>query len=316
MSGNNNLVENHYMVKFLAADKNKLSSLINGRFKASFPSEFNDPLDAAFNLSQKQIEILAQKHNVSIKIIQFFLDYAAAFQMTCLADCDPTSFQSTLMWAHYAESFEGIAICYNSNDLMSRISEKDKRGSLIRKIKYTKRLNNRFEIFDRVLELSKVASFYDINQLLAEEYSQKLDFWAYENEVRLFFSGFNNLMSKSVLTSLKDQLGIEYNPIIVNEQYAQLTSTLIEKERKRPFKELVQDKRYSSSLFFEFDLKPEKIIIGYKIDPKHELDVINLCKPLNIQITKLSIPDDVAKNKYDEIFICNPQEMLISLVTS
>lgn len=303
MRDNNNLIENHYIVKFLNADKEKISNLINGNFKASFPSEFNDPLDAAFNLSQKQIEILAQKHNVSIEIIQFFLDYAAAFQMTCLTDCDPTSFQSTLMWAHYANSFEGVAICYNSNDLMSRISEKDKRGSLIRKIKYTKRLNNRFKIFDRVLELSKVASFYDISQLLAEEYSQKLDFWAYENEVRLFFSGFNNLMSNSVLTSLKNQLGIEYNPLIVDEQYAQLTSTLIEKERKRPFKELVQDKRYSNSLFFEFDLKPEKIIMGYKIKPAHELDIINLCKPFNIQITKLSIPEEISRNKYGEIYV-------------
>ena len=245
MSDNNNLIENHYIVKFLTADKNTLSSLINGRFKASFPKEFNDPVDAAFNLSQKQIEILSQKHDVSVEILQFFLDYAAAFQMACLADCDPISFQSTSMWAHYASSFEGVAICYNSNDLMNRISEKDKSGSLIRKVKYTKCLNNRFEIFDRVLELSKSAALYDINQLLAEEYSQKLDFWAYENEVRLFFSGFNNLMSKSVLTSLKNQLGIEYNPLIVDEQYAQLTSTLIKKEKEKSFKELEQDKRYS-----------------------------------------------------------------------
>ena len=164
-------------------------------------------------------------------------------------------------------------------------------------------MNNRFEIFDRVLELSKSAALYDINQLLAEEYSQKLDFWAYENEVRLFFSGFNNLMSKSVLTSLKNQLGIEYNPLIVDEQYAQLTSTLIKKEKEKSFKELEQDKRYSNSLFLEFEIKPEKIIMGHKIKAEHELDIINLCKPLNIQITKLSIPEDVSRNKYGEIYI-------------
>lgn len=303
MNINDTRIENDYIVKFLNADKEKVASLINGSFKASFPSEFNDPLDAAFNLSQEQIEILAEKHNTSVNIIQFLLDYAASFQMACLANCDPVSFQSTLMWAHYADSFNGVAICYNRNNLMSCIADKDKKGSLIRTVKYTKSLNNRFEIFDKILELSKVSAFHDINQLLAEEYSQKLDFWAYENEVRLFFSGFNNLMKGSVLTCFENSGIMGYDPLIVDEQYAIHARELIKKERKRPFKELVQDKRYSKSLFFEFDLKPEKIIMGYKIKPEHELDIINLCKPFDIQITKLSIPEDISKNKYGEIYI-------------
>lgn len=286
-------MENRYIVKFINSDTMKLDSLLRGKFKASFPSEFNDPLDSEFHLNGKEIKKLSIKYGLNEDSLRSLLLYASSFQMVCLSDCDPLSFDSTLMWAHYANSFNGVAVCYNRNDFLNAVKSKDVTGDLKQDITYVLNHNNRFNVFDDIVNLAfvddligKTNNINKINKLLIHEYSRKLKFWSYENEIRLFYSGFNNLMIHSANKSI-EMAGLTSPD---NDVLLDVLGRLILKERSRKFIDLINDQSYNNRLFLELLIKPEKVILGHKVDNIDEVKISKLCTNNDITVTRLTTP--------------------------
>jgi len=143
------------LVKFTKIEY--LDSIIKGKLRAAFSSEFNDPFDAkvifpddiskVFDLSSdkyiKKYHGISRYHsnynnlvsayeygtslmNIDEKYKSIFTGFAEdikailhSHQMICLSRCNPVSYQSLPMWGYYGDSGKGLCIVYKQSSFNS-----------------------------------------------------------------------------------------------------------------------------------------------------------------------------------------------------
>jgi hypothetical protein len=146
------------MFKFYAANLNNIASLHEGYFWLSNPREFNDPFDCNINLIDCEYYKTGEpKLNNLINI-----------GLTCFTEV----LNEPLLWAHYAQDYNGYAIEFDT-DVMGIVEENNEKKFELLPVMY-------FDDFIRVKDTDNYALTYLLSAKSAR--------WEYEKEWRLVAS--------------------------------------------------------------------------------------------------------------------------------
>ena len=188
-----------------------VQSVLDGYFKLSKPSEFNDPLDCAGSVRGQPDPKVIQKYIREKKLVgrfraadllsgcdnnwseadieeKYLNDYNKQFTMLCLdkrsvdrfvsllcfANAEElTSDADILMWSHYADKGNGVRITFEFDD------DYFNRGIVVESVKYLSKLPQ--------LDATRITDMLDVNQVMPffrERIWRKGVAWEYEKEVR------------------------------------------------------------------------------------------------------------------------------------
>lgn len=172
------------LVKFSKSEH--IEELLNGKIKASFAHEFNDPFDSRLYVSEDDISFIAENSKYDPVLIKFYLNMFESTQITSFIKCDPVKFEeSILMWAHYAASGKDIAVCYDKSKV--ECSGSKYAGAWL-DVDYDKKVQKSRDFLENYIKdysnhEKRAASTKDF-------YSTKYKGWVYEKEFRIISFGF------------------------------------------------------------------------------------------------------------------------------
>ena len=159
------------LYKYRAWNEFTKDILVNHRMYFSAPEDFNDMCDCLPYLPHDKIirtpyallgkngdKLELQQRIVKVSISEFFKEFCASFRICCLSK----SYQSILMWSHYAENHKGMCLVF----------DKDKDP-------------NFFRHAGSVLYSNVHYGMHFHNLHYANALTVKFEDWQYEEEVRL-----------------------------------------------------------------------------------------------------------------------------------
>jgi hypothetical protein len=157
--GNPTLLKPEKLFKFYDTNLNNIASLHEGYFWLSNPSDFNDPFDCNINLVEhdnnidKKLDTKIKRNNI------------LNIGVTCFTQV----INEPILWAHYANNYQGFAIELNPDTLRINLDKSERKSSL-----------NPVLYFDKFIKVKNTDDF-------AQEYllTAKSDRWEYEKEWRL-----------------------------------------------------------------------------------------------------------------------------------
>lgn len=168
------------LYKYCALDKNRIIALQNDQVFGNSPENFNDPLDS-FMVSEYERLYVDRSNNQSEDPLfhRDTLKLLRSLRVTCFSSNTPMSYDSYLMWSHYADYHRGICVEYEVNDILKlmtskfMLSIKDGEAIILPCFYHGEK------DYDTIEKQSLKGVFF------------KHDAWAYEKEYRLIFNSFN-----------------------------------------------------------------------------------------------------------------------------
>lgn len=124
-----NVDVNMSLYRYRGINQYTISAFINDEIYGSLPISFNDPYDCSFTYNKKVLEKYLYENNFKIDQLDEFtasLNSKKSFWIASFTE----KINSTIMWAHYANSSTGFALEYKFGDLYSSgesIKEEQKR---------------------------------------------------------------------------------------------------------------------------------------------------------------------------------------------
>lgn len=160
------------VISFRNVNKYLLEDLIQNTITVAHPSLMNDPMDTQFLLWRdcKRKRDDGQYIDNDLEAIEAYSKSLDYFRIRSFVDNSPGMLENILMWSHYANEHNGIAIVYNfSDDFKCR--ETNNSSQILTNIDY----------FDDVQNEDVTKPWLDTeNGFLTKSWH-----WSYENEIRL-----------------------------------------------------------------------------------------------------------------------------------
>lgn len=175
------------LYRFFSYNSNSLGPLICGGLYFSSPKDFNDPFDCDFRMMSTTVE---KQYGISWdSVVDEFKVDVHKMGFVCLSP----HWDNTLMWAHYADKFNGFCLGFEFNNPLSRNSRVgDVFASFRERAYYTLEFWLHEMIYANKDEYPTGASFDfdEIEEEMPEAIIRyKASDWQYEHECRLSFFG-------------------------------------------------------------------------------------------------------------------------------
>jgi|GEM_PF-3093472 len=314
-------VEYNCLVKFTKLEY--IDTIIDNKIKAGFPHEFNDPFDSRLHIAEARARTLAQSLQVPFDLIEYHMELLSYIQITSLIRQDPFSYESNLMWAHYADSGRNMAVLYDFKEVKQRWP-----GTLT-EVKYQDNYADTESLMEEYIKYMikhELASQKIYEDALIKFYTHKHIHWSYEKEYRIVTFGFASTIKSIGEMSLGK---IDY---MVLKKYFKMRTLSVQSfyEISRLFSRVsntglsdlktsgyvgllgvnehqVIEMPHYDTLFISMP-KPKEIILGWNVEARKELKIKDICLSSSIKLSKACIPTGINSNSnsYHKEVIYNP----------
>lgn len=195
------------LYKFMSFNNNTIASLLQSYFWLANPASFNDPFDCNKNLI---VDYSKEENNGKIKAQNHFDDIG----VTSFVE----SMNNPLMWAHYANNYNGIVLELDSSQLHLNTIEKNQEYHKeydLRKVIYPEfigPLQTGFEFAETVLFTAKLKNWkYEQEWRIISSIKENLRYLLFDPKiVKRIFMGYNLFLNNStgmhIITHLKDRI--------------------------------------------------------------------------------------------------------------
>ncbi|MBS1362715.1 MAG: DUF2971 domain-containing protein [Bacilli bacterium] len=292
---------NMSLYRYRSINQYTINAFINDEIYGSLPISFNDPYDCSFTYDKSELEKYLCENNFKIEQLDEFIDSLNSKKAFWIASFTE-KIDSTIMWAHYANSSTGFALEYKFGDLyISGESIKEEQKRLLKEIiKYSNtvlELTTGKKIFEKMNVNESIDRGIDIIPSIAPvEYTNK------KSNIDAFVKKMIDNMTNNVIQESNDlnQKIDNINQISINEELRnireqKLAEILFFKESNWKYEKEWRLLKQNISLDgFAYNmhekiisLKPVAIYLGEYISKYDEIVLTNIAKEKKISVYKM-----------------------------